>query len=45
MESINITLDCDVKSEVKLDTISKWENYQKLIKEELILNEISKKYF
>lgn len=41
MEKINISISNNEFSE---DSVSKWENFQKLIKEELILNEISKKY-
>ena len=42
MEKINISIS---NKEIPEDSVSKWENFQKLIKEELILNEISKKFF
>jgi len=44
METISVLNENKTQSDIAFETVTKWGNYQKLIKEELILNEISKKY-
>ena len=44
METSSILKEIKTQSDIAFETVTKWGNYQKLIKEELILNEIGKDY-